>query len=154
MNLNVLFVAAAFMSLTSVTAKPLKQDFDRGEEEVIFPATTNAADTELSDPAPQTPAPAGKTSPVSELLNALFHQTIYARIESLILDPGRKTEEKQRLVDSAVINYHRQKMFGSDDGDDDDVESVTRDDSDILKSTGQSGANPTTFEFTATAPAL
>lgn len=47
---------------------------------------------------------------VTDLLTTLFRQTIYHRIENLLLDPGRKTSEKQKIIDSAVDNYHRQKM--------------------------------------------
>ena len=48
---------------------------------------------------------------VTELLTTLFRQTIYHRIENLLLDPGRKSTEKQKLIESAVDNYHRQKMI-------------------------------------------
>ena len=48
---------------------------------------------------------------VTELLTTLFRQTIYHRIENLLLDPGRKSNEKQKLIESAVDNYHRQKMI-------------------------------------------
>ena len=44
------------------------------------------------------------------LLSSLFRQTIYQRIENLLLDPGRKSSEKQKIIDSAVDNYHKQKM--------------------------------------------
>ena len=47
---------------------------------------------------------------VTDLLSALFKQTIYNRIENLLLDPGRKSTEKQKIIDSAVDNYHKQKM--------------------------------------------
>ena len=47
---------------------------------------------------------------VTDLLTTLFRQTIYHRIENLLLDPGRKSNEKQRIIESAVDNYHRQKM--------------------------------------------
>ena len=45
-------------------------------------------------------------------------QTIYHRIENLLLDPGKKSTEKQQIIDSAVDNYHRQKMIlpETDDG--------------------------------------
>ena len=48
---------------------------------------------------------------VTDLLTTLFRQTIYHRIENLLLDPGRKSSEKQKIIDSAVDNYHRQKMI-------------------------------------------
>ena len=48
----------------------------------------------------------------------LLRQTIYHRIENLLLDPGKKSTEKQQIIDSAVDNYHRQKMIlpEADDG--------------------------------------
>ena len=48
----------------------------------------------------------------------LLRQTIYHRIENLLLDPGKKSTEKQQIIDSAVDNYHRQKMIlpETDDG--------------------------------------
>ena len=47
-----------------------------------------------------------------------LRQTIYHRIENLLLDPGKKSTEKQQIIDSAVDNYHRQKMIlpEADDG--------------------------------------
>ena len=48
---------------------------------------------------------------VTDLLSTLFRQTIYNRIENLLLDPGKKSSEKQRIIDSAVDNYHKQKMI-------------------------------------------
>ena len=48
---------------------------------------------------------------VSDLLTSLFRQTIYNRIENLLLDPGKKSTEKQKIIDSAVDNYHQQKMI-------------------------------------------
>ena len=35
-----------------------------------------------------------------------------------MLDPGKKSTEKQQIIDSAVDNYHRQKMIlpEADDG--------------------------------------
>ena len=47
---------------------------------------------------------------VSDLLSSLFRQTIYHRIENLLLDPGKKSTEKQKIIDSAVENYHQQKI--------------------------------------------
>lgn len=55
---------------------------------------------------------------VTDLLSALFRQTIYNRIENLLLDPGRLTgtqadqsgDNRQQLIQSAVDNYHKQKM--------------------------------------------
>ena len=47
---------------------------------------------------------------VSDLLSSLFRQTIYHRIENLLLDPGKKSTEKQKIIDTAVENYHQQKI--------------------------------------------
>ena len=52
---------------------------------------------------------------VTDLLSDLFRQTIYTRIENLLLDPGRKSQEKQKIIDSAVDNYHKQKMIMPED---------------------------------------
>ena len=49
------------------------------------------------------------SSTVGDLLTSLFRQTIYNRIENLLLDPGRHSLEKQNIVDSAVQNYHDQQ---------------------------------------------
>ena len=49
------------------------------------------------------------SSTVGDLLTSLFRQTIYNRIENLLLDPGRPSLEKQSIVDSAVQNYHNQQ---------------------------------------------
>ena len=46
---------------------------------------------------------------VGDLLTSLFRQTIYNRIENLLLDPGRPTLVKRRIIDSAVRNYHNQQ---------------------------------------------
>ena len=48
---------------------------------------------------------------VGDLLASLFKQTIYNRIENLLLDPGRPSPEKQKIIDSAVHNYHNQKYL-------------------------------------------
>ena len=51
-------------------------------------------------------------STANDLLSALFRQTIYNRIENLLLDPGKRANEKhQKIIESAVDNYHRQKMI-------------------------------------------
>ena len=52
------------------------------------------------------------------IFSLLLRQTIYHRIENLLLDPGKKSTEKQQIIDSAVDNYHRQKMIlpETDDG--------------------------------------
>ena len=49
------------------------------------------------------------SSTVSDLLTSLFRQTIYNRIENLLLDPGQPSVEKRNIIDSAVQNYHKQK---------------------------------------------
>ena len=45
---------------------------------------------------------------VGDLLASLFRQTIYNRMENLLLDPGKMSDEKGKIVESAVQNYHRQ----------------------------------------------
>ena len=67
---------------------------------------------------------------VTELLTTLFRQTIYHRIENLLLDPGRKSTEKQELIESAVDNYHRQKMIlpvSDNQGNDEPQQELTTD---------------------------
>jgi hypothetical protein len=143
-SLNCLLIATLYVVLSDVAALPLQKDFNVGDDDIIFPATTTSSDTASSSTATLTTTETMSdlkqttTSPVSELLNAIFRQTIYSRIESLLLDPGKRSDEKQKIVDDAVSNYHRQKMFGADGGSDDgdDVENVTKDDTDISKSTG------------------
>ena len=54
--------------------------------------------------------PEPSTGVVSQLLSTLLHQTLYSRMESLLLDPGRKSREDSRIVDSAVENYRQQVM--------------------------------------------
>ena len=136
------------LALDCVSTLPLQKDIQTGEE-IIFqtsatsttstttttaPSVPTSKATETNDLRVLSPAVVETTvSPVSELLNAIFRQTIYTRIESLLLDPGKRSEEKQKIVDSAVDNYHRQKMFGSAD----ETENVTKDENDISKSTGQ-----------------
>ena len=145
------FVVVVISTFSSVASSPLRNDAHLEDGEIVFPATTTTTTTsgETTQGGDAGPTPTGTTttttvSPVSELLNAIFRQTIYTRIESLLLDPGKKSDEKQKIVDAAVSNYHRQKMFGTvDDSDNDDdadadVENVTKDDTDISKSTGQS----------------
>ena len=136
------FLVATFVvvvaTFSGVASMPLNKDSDLEDGEIVFPApTTTSSSSETTHRSDVRPTTSTTASPVSELLNAIFRQTIYSRIESLLLDPGKKSDEKQKLVDSAVSNYHRQKMFGSAD-DSDDVENVTKDDTDITKSTGQS----------------
>jgi len=153
---------AVFVSLQCLSALPLHKDIDN-EELLRLPSSSSAsittssattvtpATTETVSRSVETTAVTTTTtteSPVSDLLSAIFRQTIYTRIESLLLDPGKRSDEKQKIVDSAVSNYHRQKMFGTDDDDsnnndddanssDNNVESVTKEDSnDISKSTG------------------
>jgi hypothetical protein len=122
--------------LDCFTALPLRQDNNVGEE-IILPTIDTVETTTSTSSTSVTSRTSTTISPVNDLLNAIFRQTIYTRIESLLLDPGRKSEEKQKIVDSAVWNYHRQKMFDSS------VDNVTtkdenEDSSDISKSTGQS----------------
>jgi hypothetical protein len=151
-SLTIVFVAMMCLALDCVPALPLQKDIQTGEE-IIFPTTTatTAAAAASASSSSTTSSTATTTetilsstvvettvSPVSELLNAIFRQTIYTRIESLLLDPGKRSDEKQKIVDSAVDNYHRQKMFGSVVDDTENVENVTKDENDISKSTGQS----------------
>jgi len=154
----------AFMAFQSLLALPLHKDIDNQQLLRLPSSSSNTSVTTTTTTTTVTPATtetvlrsiettaAATTttteSPVSDLLSAIFRQTIYSRIESLLLDPGKKSDEKQKIVDSAVSNYHRQKMFDGDDNNNDDdeanssdnnvsVESVTKEDSnDISKSTG------------------
>ena len=50
-----------------------------------------------------------QSSSVGDLLTSLFRQTIYNRIENLLLDPGRPSLVKRKIIDSAVRNYHNQQ---------------------------------------------
>ena len=147
--LTSIFVFLVLCCANHVSSRPLNQNDVEIDEEIIFPATTTtlpsaAAITSPPSSTPTTDPTMIETTPsaVSELLAAIFCQTIYTRIESLLLDPGKRSEEKQKIVDSAVSNYHRQKMFDDDDNDatdaddGDKVENVTREESDISKSTG------------------
>ncbi len=47
---------------------------------------------------------------VNSLLANLLRQTLYSRMENLLLDPGKKSVEKRRIVESAVENYENQAM--------------------------------------------
>lgn len=50
---------------------------------------------------------------VNSLLNSLLEETLYRRMESLLLDPGRSARnsvDKQKIVESAVENYQHQEM--------------------------------------------
>jgi len=68
-----------------------------------------------SSPALVDALPIRSDTVVTDLLSDLFRQTIYTRIENLLLDPGRKSQEKQKIIDSAVDNYHKQKMIMPED---------------------------------------
>ena len=68
-----------------------------------------------SSPALVDALPIRSETVVTDLLSDLFRQTIYTRIENLLLDPGRKSQEKQKIIDSAVDNYHKQKMIMPED---------------------------------------
>lgn len=155
----------AFMAFQCLFALPLHKDIDN--QQLLRLPSSSSSNTSVTTTTTTTVTPATTEtvlrfvettaaattttteSPVSDLLSAIFRQTIYSRIESLLLDPGKKSDEKQKIVDSAVSNYHRQKMFDGDDNNNDDddeanssdnnvsVESVTKEDSnDISKSTG------------------
>lgn len=69
-------------------------------------STTNVEDRPPVSGSPTTLQP---SSTVGDLLASLFRQTIYNRIENLLLDPGRPSLEKQKIIDSAVQNYHNQQ---------------------------------------------
>ena len=69
--------------------------------------TSEASKADLSASSTQTSIQASRS--VGDLLASLFKQTIYNRIENLLLDPGRPSPEKQKIIDSAVHNYHNQK---------------------------------------------
>ena len=75
---------------------------------------------------------------VTELLSSLFRQTIYQRIENLLLDPGKKSTAKQQIIESAVDNYHKQKMV-MPDNDNSFVQDNTSpmDRSDLIDMTGK-----------------
>ena len=68
------------------------------------------ASTAFEDqPRVASPSSQIQSSAVGDLLTSLFRETIYNRIENLLLDPGKKSSEKQKIIDSAVQNYHKQK---------------------------------------------
>ena len=116
-SFTIVCIGLLCLALDSFTALPLRQDTNVGEEIILSTIdtveSTSASSTAVTFSRTADTRTSTTVSPVSELLNAIFRQTIYTRIESLLLDPGRKSEEKQKIVDSAVSNYHRQKMFGS-----------------------------------------
>ena len=71
--------------------------------------TSEVSEAYSSASSTQTSIPASRS--VGDLLASLFKQTIYNRIENLLLDPGRPSPEKQKIIDSAVHNYHNQKYL-------------------------------------------
>ena len=71
--------------------------------------TSEVSDADSSASNTQTSMQASRS--VGDLLASLFKQTIYNRIENLLLDPGRPSPEKQKIIDSAVHNYHNQKYL-------------------------------------------
>ena len=72
-------------------------------------STSEASKADLSASSTQTSIQASRS--VGDLLASLFKQTIYNRIENLLLDPGQPSPEKQKIIDSAVHNYHNQKYL-------------------------------------------
>lgn len=71
--------------------------------------TSLVKEADLSASSDQTSLHSSRS--VVDLLASLFKQTIYNRIENLLLDPGRPSPEKQKIIDSAVHNYHNQKYL-------------------------------------------
>lgn len=71
--------------------------------------TSVVSEVDSSASSTQTSIQASRS--VGDLLASLFKQTIYNRIENLLLDPGRPSPEKQKIIDSAVHNYHNQKYL-------------------------------------------
>ena len=142
-SFTIVCIGLLCLALDSFTALPLRQDTNVGEEIILSTIdtveSTSASSTAVTFSRTADTRTSTTVSPVSELLNAIFRQTIYTRIESLLLAPGRKSEEKQKIVDSAVSNYHRQKMFGSVDSNAENVTAKDENDTDgdISKSTGQ-----------------
>ena len=73
---------------------------------VQISSTSNA---EGRSPASSSISSYQQSSSVGDLLTSLFRQTIYNRIENLLLDPGRPSLVKRKIIDSAVRNYHNQQ---------------------------------------------
>ena len=73
---------------------------------VQMSSTSNA---EGRSPASSSISSYQQSSSVGDLLTSLFRQTIYNRIENLLLDPGRPSLVKRKIIDSAVRNYHNQQ---------------------------------------------
>ena len=74
--------------------------------QVQISSTSNA---EGRSPASSSISSLQQSSSVGDLLTSLFRQTIYNRIENLLLDPGRPSLVKRKIIDSAVRNYHNQQ---------------------------------------------
>ena len=73
------------------------------------PLPAYASTTFEDQPRVASPSSQIQSRAVGDLLTSLFRETIYNRIENLLLDPGKKSSEKQKIIDSAVQNYHLQK---------------------------------------------
>eukprot|EP00095_Tigriopus_kingsejongensis_P012707 maker-scaffold22_size673200-snap-gene-5.48 protein:Tk12707 transcript:maker-scaffold22_size673200-snap-gene-5.48-mRNA-1 annotation:"hypothetical protein" len=79
----------------------------------------------MAAPVPTAPTPVStalEANPlmdvVNSLLSSLLKETLYRRMENLLLDPGRSARnsvEKQKIVESAVENYQHQDMSLADD---------------------------------------
>lgn len=55
-------------------------------------------------------------SVVNSLLKSLLCQTLYKRMENLLLDPGKQSLDKHQIIESAVKNYQKQtRHVDSDD---------------------------------------
>lgn len=50
------------------------------------------------------------SSAVSSLLSSVLSETLYNRMEHLLLDPGRRNGVKSKMVEVAVENYKRQAL--------------------------------------------
>ena len=70
---------------------------------------SSASNAEGRSPASSSISSYQQSSSVGDLLTSLFRQTIYNRIENLLLDPGRPSLVKRKIIDSAVRNYHNQQ---------------------------------------------
>ena len=85
--------------------------FSLGRPYDPVPLTTTLVVRETDSSASTDQTSLHSSRSVGDLLASLFKQTIYNRIENLLLDPGRPSPEKQKIIDSAVHNYHNQKYL-------------------------------------------
>lgn len=89
--------------LTSVAALPLNKE---DQQEPVNLAATNP----VVNPTDEVLEDDGRGNIVTDMLTALFRQTIYQRIENLLLDPGKKSQDKHQIIQSAVDNYHKSQQ--------------------------------------------